>query len=172
MANDFFTETGDPVAQSRGVSSLIRNLFTAVGNGFAKLAALTGNGGKLVRVNAGETAYEALTIGSGLTVSGSTMTVNPGVGLGEVLGAASSTDGALVAFNGVTGKIIRAAVSGTDIKTVGGFSLLGSGDVIIGTATALQLIRVTAAGTAIEGYTLVSFDALSFIESPTQFGGF
>lgn len=70
MANDFFNETGDPAANSRGRSSPIRTLFTLVGDAFDKLAGLSGNGGKLLRVNSGATAYEAMAHGAANTVLG------------------------------------------------------------------------------------------------------
>jgi hypothetical protein len=45
-----------------------------------------------------------------------------------VAGPASATDGNLAVFDGATGKIIKAAVSGTNIKTINGQTILGSGN--------------------------------------------
>lgn len=70
MANDYFSETGDPVANSRGRSNPIRTLYTLIGDGFDKLCGLTGNGGKLIRVNAGATAHEAMAHGTANQVLG------------------------------------------------------------------------------------------------------
>lgn len=69
------------------------------------------------------------------------------VGTGDVTGPASSENGALAVFNGLTGKIIAesnltglivltsgvpaVAVSGTDVKTINGTSIIGSGNIVI-----------------------------------------
>lgn len=67
---DFYTPDGNPVAQSRGVSSQIRTALTAIAAGFAKVAGYTGNGGKLVRINSGATAQEAMALGTANQVVG------------------------------------------------------------------------------------------------------
>lgn len=67
---DYFTPDGNPVAQSRGVSAQIRALFTAIQTGFGKVAGYTGNGNKLVKINSGATAQEALALGTANQVLG------------------------------------------------------------------------------------------------------
>jgi hypothetical protein len=68
-------------------------------------------------------------------------------GTGDVTGPASSVDGEIALFDSTTGKIIKrasttgilkatsgvigAVVSGTDIKTINGSSILGSGDLVV-----------------------------------------
>lgn len=69
---------------------------------------------------------------------------------GDVTGPASSTDNNIVLFNGATGKLVKdsgvtlaskqdALVSGTNIKTVNSNSLLGSGNVSVGTVTSVGM---------------------------------
>src|SRR5437879_687546 len=41
MSNDYFNENGDPVTLNRGTSSLIRNVFILIRQGFDKLPSLT-----------------------------------------------------------------------------------------------------------------------------------
>lgn len=40
MSNDYFNETGDPIAESRGISSIIRNVVILIRQGFDKLPSL------------------------------------------------------------------------------------------------------------------------------------
>lgn len=67
---DYFTADGNPVAQSRAVSSQLRTQQTAIAAAFAKIAGYTGNGGKLVRINSGATAQEAIALGTSNQVLG------------------------------------------------------------------------------------------------------
>jgi hypothetical protein len=64
MANDFYNSTGTPVTGSFAASSPMRNQFSLIEDGFDKLPALTGNGGRPVIVNLG---------GSALTVTEGTL---------------------------------------------------------------------------------------------------
>lgn len=59
MSNEFFTKSGNPASGSAGASSTIRNEFLSIEQAFDKLPALTGNGSKLVRINAAGNALEA-----------------------------------------------------------------------------------------------------------------
>jgi len=61
MANDYFAKSGNPSANSLGDSSLIRAEITALEAAFDKLAGLTGNGDKIVVINAGGTAQTVKT---------------------------------------------------------------------------------------------------------------
>jgi hypothetical protein len=76
MSNDFYTETGAPSYGSSGISATIRSEFAAIGTGFGKLAPLTGNGSKYLRVNSGATAYEARTDSQVLSDIGGEDTTN------------------------------------------------------------------------------------------------
>lgn len=57
---DFYTANGEPLANSDINSAPIQNELAAVEAGFAKIAAYTSNGGKVVVINAGGTAQEAV----------------------------------------------------------------------------------------------------------------
>ena len=59
MSNNFYNKSGNPASNSAGDSSLIRAEFTNVQTGFDKLPVTTGNGNKLVQINAAGTALEA-----------------------------------------------------------------------------------------------------------------
>jgi hypothetical protein len=70
MSNDYFNASGSPSTGSTASSAVIRAEYTAIQAAFDKLAALTGNGGKLLRVNAGGTAQEALNLNAGQILYG------------------------------------------------------------------------------------------------------
>ena len=61
MTNPYYTPSGVPADNSDGDSSLVRGEFTAIQTGLDKLPGLSGNGNKIVKVNAGATALEAAT---------------------------------------------------------------------------------------------------------------
>ena len=71
MSNDYYTVTGSPATGSSGSSAVIRAEFAAIQAAFDLLPDLTGNGGKLVRENAGGTALETVSLTSGAIVYGS-----------------------------------------------------------------------------------------------------
>lgn len=58
MANEFYNHGSIPADNSPGSSAEIRGEFDAVQAGFNKLPTMTGNGGKVVKVNAGGTGLE------------------------------------------------------------------------------------------------------------------
>jgi len=55
MSNEFYTKSGTPATSASGSSSAMRGEFVLVEAGFDKLPALTGNGNKVVMINAGGT---------------------------------------------------------------------------------------------------------------------
>lgn len=55
--------------------------------------------------SAGQIAY--LAAGSGLSISGTTISATGGAGLGDVVGPASATDNAVVLYDGTTGKLVK-----------------------------------------------------------------
>jgi hypothetical protein len=80
--SDFFTVAAVPGTGTPGLSSVMRTEFAAVEAGFAKVAAYTGNAGKLVAINAGGTAQEAITTtgtGNGVRATSPTL-VSPLLG--------------------------------------------------------------------------------------------
>ena len=102
---------------------------------------------------------------------------------GDVVGPGSATDGAIVAFDGTTGKLIKAAVLGTGVQTALGVNTGSAGAVVLfdgalGTPSSGTLSSCTADGTNAVGfknipqsgsakttsYTLATGDVGKFIE--------
>lgn len=94
MANDFFTKTGWPATGSSGASASARAEIAAIEAAFDKLPGLTGNGGKIVAVNSGATALEALTTtGTGSAVRSASPTFTGTVTLAHLDTTGSTTLG-------------------------------------------------------------------------------
>jgi len=132
MANDYYTPSGDPATNTRGISSVIRAVFTAIETGFGKLAGLTGNGGKLIRVNSGATAQEAMSLGTAnqvlgmnsgatgyehKTISGTSnqVTATHGVGTITLSTPQDIGTGSSPTFNGIT--LTSATIAGVNLAT-------------------------------------------------------
>lgn len=109
--SDYLASQTDPADNSNLDSSVIRAVITAIGAGFDKLPALTGNGSKIVAVNSGGTALEALTTtgtGSGVRATSPTLvTPNIGAATGStlVMSGAISTDSTTDSSSITTGSI-------------------------------------------------------------------
>lgn len=80
MSNDYYNhDDGYPAFGAQGASSAMRAQLDKIDDGFDKLCPLTGNGLKLVRVNAGGTAQEAVsTIGGGTSPVAATAVTGTG----------------------------------------------------------------------------------------------
>jgi len=101
---------------------------------------------------------------------------------GDVVGPGSATDNAIVAFDGTTGKLIKAAVLGTGVQTALGVNTGSAGAVVLfdgalGTPSSGTLSSCTAdgtnpvgfknipsSGTKTASYTLVAGDVGKFVE--------
>jgi hypothetical protein len=101
---------------------------------------------------------------------------------GDVVGPGSATDGAIVAFDGTTGKLIKAAVLGTGVQTALGVNTGSAGAVVLfdgalGTPSSGTLSGCTVdgtnpvgfkniplSGTKTASYTLVAGDVGKFVE--------
>jgi hypothetical protein len=101
---------------------------------------------------------------------------------GDVVGPGSATDGAIVAFDGITGKLIKAAVLGTGVQTALGVNTGSAGafvllDGALGTPSTGTLSTCTAdgtnpvgfkniplSGTKTASYILVAGDVGKFVE--------
>jgi hypothetical protein len=101
---------------------------------------------------------------------------------GDVVGPGSATDGAIVAFDGTTGKLIKAAALGTGVQTALGVNTGSAGAVVLfdgalGTPSSGTLSGCTVDGTNSVGfkniplsgtktasYTLVAGDVGKFVE--------
>lgn len=86
MANDFFNATGYPTTRASGASSSMRAQLAAIAAAFDKMPVLTGNGGRMVGINAGGTALEALAAINGIPIGGTT----PAAGAFTTLAASGS----------------------------------------------------------------------------------
>ena len=60
MSNDYYNTSGNPSTGASGSSATMRAEFALIAAAFDKLAALTGNGYKIKRINSGGTAEEAV----------------------------------------------------------------------------------------------------------------
>jgi hypothetical protein len=74
--NDFYSDSGVPATNAIASSSTIRAEFALIEAGFDKMPTLSGNGGKVIAINAGATALEALTTtGTGSAVRATSPTL-------------------------------------------------------------------------------------------------
>ena len=97
-AADYYTASGDPTTGSALSSSILRTEYSAIATGFTKIAGYTGNGTRIIFINAGGTAqstdsaftYNATT--DVLTVNTSTFGLNTSIlGTLGVTGVATLT---------------------------------------------------------------------------------
>ena len=97
--SDYYNKSSNPANGAFGSSSIIRSEFAAIESGIsAKLPPITSNGGKIVAVNAGETALEPINTtgtGNGVRATSPNITTPTGivkadVGLGSVDNTADS----------------------------------------------------------------------------------
>ncbi len=106
MSNDYYNHGGYPATRSAGTSSLARAEFAALAAAFDKLPTMSGNGLKLVRVNAGGTALEStssldgIAIGSTTPAAGAftTLSATGNVTLGDAAGDTLTINGTAVAI--------------------------------------------------------------------------
>jgi hypothetical protein len=142
---DYYDNSSNPLDNSFGDPAIIRTEFFAVKTGLsAKLAPLTGNSGKIIAVNAAETAQEALTTtgtGNGVRATSPTL-VTP------VLGVAAATSINKVSVTTpATGSTLTIADGQTLTVTTGG--TLGTSAY---TATATPTTLGLVIGTNVQAY--------------------
>lgn len=143
MSNDYYNASGWPVTLSFGSSVTGRSEMASIAAGFDKLAGLTGNASKFIRVNSGATAQEAVSatgtgnvvLASGATITTATITTATITGStldSSVIGGSSAAAGTfttLAASSGTIGgsNIVTLSASQTlTNKTIVGASI-GSG---------------------------------------------
>jgi hypothetical protein len=105
---------------------------------------------------------------SGATVGG----VAIGTGTGDVVGPASATDAAIVAFDGTTGKLIKAAVLGTGVQTALGVNTGSAGAFVVnggalGTPSSGTLTSATGLPIA-TGVSGLGTNVASFLATPSS----
>lgn len=83
MSNEYYSPSGAPATSAQGSSSVMRAEFTSIQSAFALLPTMSGNGLKVVRVNSGATALEAVAVtGTGSVVMSTSPTlVTPTLGV-------------------------------------------------------------------------------------------
>ena len=199
MANNFYTKTSNPQPNSTGSSALIRAEFSTIEAAFDKLPVMTGNGNKLVQVNSGGILLEATSAPTlGTPVSGDaanlTNTIAPQthaaiskatpVDLDEI----PITDSvAAYGLKKLTWANLKATVktyfdalyqstlvSGTNIKTVNGSTILGTGDLTIstgiGSIKTINSNSLVGVGNVVVQDTLVSGSNIKTINGSTILG--
>lgn len=133
MSNDYYNESGSPSTGSAGTSSTMRSEFSSIGDGFDKLPGLTGNGLKIVAVNAGGSALEAITTtgtGDGVRATNPSLTT-PSLGVATATSinglGITSTTGTFTLSNGktltVTGTMTLTATDGATLAIGAGGTL-------------------------------------------------
>ena len=155
MANDFFSASGAPATGSQGSSATMRAEFASIEDGFDKLPALTGNGGKVVVVNSGGTALESVTTtGTGNAVRATSPTlVTPILGtptsgtLTSCTGLPVSTGISGLGTNVATALAVNVGSSGAFITNGGALGTPSSGTVTNLTGTASININGTVGAT-------------------------
>lgn len=136
MANDFFNASGYPTTRASGASASMRSQLAAIAAGFDKMPVLTANGGKLVAVNAGATALEAIAAINGIPIGGTT----PAAGAFTTL---SSSGAATLASLSILGASTLASLGVTGTLTANGAVTLGDA---AGDALTINPSAVTWAG--------------------------
>lgn len=128
MPNDFYNDSGVPSTGSAGSSATMRAEFAAIEEGFNKLPTLTGNGGEIVRVNAGASALETVAgtgTGAPVLADGPTLTT-PNIGAAtatSINGVAITGTGTIASGAGIGAAAYTptlANVSNTNSRTLNG----------------------------------------------------
>ena len=116
-SNDFFTASGVPATGAALNSATMRGEFDSIEAGFDKMPTLTGNGNKVVTVNAGGTALSATaaTALSGMVIGTNLQAWDADL---DAIAALAKTDGNFVVGDGST----WVAESGATARTSLGFT--------------------------------------------------
>lgn len=145
MANNFFTASGNPATNSQGLSATMRAEFESIEDGFDKLPTMTGNGLKVVGINAAGTSLEAVAVtgtGSVVKATGPTL-VTPDIGVAT----ATSVNGTTIPSSKtlvVTTDKISALAATTSLELAGVISdETGSGALVFGTSPTLSSPAIT-----------------------------
>lgn len=161
MANPYYTASGSPSTKSKGTSSTMRSEFALIVAGFDKMPTLSGNGSKIIAVNSGASALEAITTtGTGSAVRATSPTL-----VTPVLGTPASGT-----LTNCTGLPISTGVSGlgtgvaTFLGTPSSANLrsavtdeTGSGSLVFATSPTLVTPTLGAAtATSINGLTITT----------------
>ena len=126
------TLTGDVTGSGTGsfAATIANDAVT-----YAKMQNVSAASRLLGRGDSGSGDVQEITLGSGLTMTGTTLSASGG-GSGDVVGPASATDNAIVRFDGTTGKLVQnSGVIVSDSNNVTGISdLTASGNLTAGSS--------------------------------------
>lgn len=163
MANSFFTASGNPATGSQGSSASMRAEFESIEDGFDKLPVMTGNGGKIVAVNSGGTALEAVTTtGTGSAVKATSPTlVTPTLGVATATSINGTTIPSTKTLVVTTDKLsVLAATSSSELAGVISDET-GSGSLVFATSPTLVTPTLgVATATSINGTSIPSSKTL------------
>jgi hypothetical protein len=119
--SEYYSNSADPADNSDLTSSVIRAEHAAIEAGTDKLPTLAGNGGKIVAINSGGTAQEAITTtgtGSGVRATSPTLTTpNIGTPSAGVLTNCTGTAAGLTAGNVTTNANLTGPITSTGNAT-------------------------------------------------------
>ena len=157
---DYFTVSSVPATSAALASAIIRGEFNSIATGFTKVAAYTGNGGKIVAINAAGTAQEAITTtgtGSGVRATSPTL-VTP------ILG--TPTSGTLTNCTGYPISALSGSTTGTGNLVFATTPTLTTPVLGIATATSINKVVITAPATSAtltiaDGKTLAASNTLT-----------
>lgn len=113
--SDYYNHTGYPVQGAAGLSVDARTEFDSIATAFTKIAGYTGFGGRIVRINAGGTAQEAVTLATATIESYADAQAGTHTLLGTVAGTNTITATAtptLTAY--ATGQILKMPAAGSN----------------------------------------------------------
>lgn len=153
MSTEYYSHLGYPISRSAGVSATARSEFAAIEDGFAKLAGLAGNGGKILRiaddasvhvpsVNLYETAAGLLISGT-VTVSCTTLTWS-----GNPTHTGNHTFSGTVTFSSVLGGTPSAPTATTGTGTTQIATTAFVQDAIAGVNASSAIPALTISGSA------------------------
>lgn len=135
-------DKGDITVSSTGTVFTIDNSAVT----YAKMQNVSATSKLLGRNSSTTGPPEEITLGSGLSMSGTTLSVTGG-GTGDVVGPGSSTDNAIVRFDGTTGKLVQNSAA-TVADT--------SGDITAGKYNGVTISGSSTPTLAVTGTTTVS----------------
>lgn len=164
-SNPYYDHSTFPAPNAPGSSAQLRAELEKIEDGFDLLPTLAGNGGKLVRVNAGATALESTSTIANPTITGGTInnTViggsTPAAGTFSTLAATTATVGGAAVLSAASSDVLtNKSISGATntLSAIGNASLSNSSVTIGSTNVALGATAATLAGlTSVTATSLV-----------------
>jgi hypothetical protein len=133
MSNPFYDHTTYPANGAQGTSSALRAELDAIEAGFDKLPTLSGNGGKIVVVNAAASALEAIAAPG---TSGNVLTSNGSAWTSAASTAGTVTSASVVSANGFAGTVATATSTPAITLTTSITGLLKGNGTALSAATA------------------------------------